>query len=475
MSETNLNEIDPATLDSNYSPFPAFLEWKTTLDEERWDEVRAELAATRERLSEDALKAAVDFTLRTAAIDTGAIEGLYDVDRGFTFSVAMQAVTWDTETEERGADIQRLFEAQLTAYELVLNVVTRKTPVSEAWLRTLHKEICEPQDTYRVRTSVGWQDQPLPKGQYKKLPNHVIAPDGTSFSYAPVAMTAEEMKRLTTELRSEAFEAAHPVVQAAYSHYALARVHPFADGNGRVARALSSLYLLRAVSVPLIVFADQKDSYFASLSRADHGDYDDFSTLIFERAVDAMLIQIERLKAWRFPEVDKSTEALGALFDAYHGLRHSELDDAAYRFAEVALGEFKSQLSDARFPAEVSYSIDIHKQNYSSSQQLEGYHSPTKSDGRRILLKFNSQAPAHAQVGTDFFLYVSKNEREEAELMLSSPHGYDSFGARVESVYPKQSHAFDMRLKFWIDGIIRQMVNSLQEKAQETLRSSGYS
>lgn len=167
MPETNKTDIDPATLDRNYSPFPGFLDWKATLDEERWEEVQADLEAIRERLGEDAFNAAVDFTLRTAAIDTGAIEGLYEVDRGFTFSVAMQAVAWDAETEARGADIQRLFEAQLVAYELVLNVVTKKMPVSEAWLRTLHKEISAPQETYQVRTSIGWQDQPLPKGEYK--------------------------------------------------------------------------------------------------------------------------------------------------------------------------------------------------------------------------------------------------------------------------------------------------------------------
>lgn len=55
-----------------------------------------------------------------------------------------------------------------------------------------------------------------------------------------------------------AFASSHPVVQAAYVHHALAAVHPFAEGNGRVARALASVFLYRGVDVPLVVFSDQQ-------------------------------------------------------------------------------------------------------------------------------------------------------------------------------------------------------------------------
>lgn len=46
-------------------------------------------------------------------------------------------------------------------------------------------------------------------------------------------------------LNSQSGREVHPVLRAAVAHYELARIHPFADGNGRVARAFALLVLLR--------------------------------------------------------------------------------------------------------------------------------------------------------------------------------------------------------------------------------------
>jgi Fic family protein len=146
--------------------------------------------------------------------------------------------------------VKSLFEAQLHAYDYVLDLATKAEPISEAAIRALHSEVCRAQSTYRVVTGIGPQEQALPKGQYKILPNHVRTRKGTDHSYAPVDVTPAEMARLVAELRSDAFLGAHPVVQAAYAHYCLAVVHPFADGNGRVARALASAFTYRAISMP---------------------------------------------------------------------------------------------------------------------------------------------------------------------------------------------------------------------------------
>ena len=45
----------------------------------------------------------------------------------------------------------------------------------------------------------------------------------------------------------------HPAVQAAYAHYALTAIHPFADGNGRLARTVASVFLMRSAGVPLFL------------------------------------------------------------------------------------------------------------------------------------------------------------------------------------------------------------------------------
>ncbi|MBI3648097.1 MAG: Fic family protein [Actinobacteria bacterium] len=167
------------------------------------------------------------------------------MDRGFTYTIAAEEAAWEATLDEKGPDARALIEAQLGAYELVLDVATTASDLTEAWIRRLHEELCRPQDTYEARTPQGPSRITLPKGEYKKYPNHVLQPDGTEHAYAPVNDTASEMTRLVQELRSPAFTAAHPVLQAAYAHYFLVAVHPFADGNGRVARAMASVYTYR--------------------------------------------------------------------------------------------------------------------------------------------------------------------------------------------------------------------------------------
>ena len=48
-------------------------------------------------------------------------------------------------------------------------------------------------------------------------------------------------------------------------HYALTAIHPFADGNGRLARVVASMFLIRSAGVPLLVFADQWPAYYQAL------------------------------------------------------------------------------------------------------------------------------------------------------------------------------------------------------------------
>lgn len=52
-----------------------------------------------------------------------------------------------------------------------------------------------------------------------------------------------QIKGLLEFINANDKEDVHPVLKSAISHYELVRIHPFTDGNGRVARALSALIL----------------------------------------------------------------------------------------------------------------------------------------------------------------------------------------------------------------------------------------
>src|SRR5215211_5679278 len=86
----------PESADSLYRGFPDFTGWGPLQPEDAdlWSRFAASLEERRKAATPEALKASVDVAIRAAALDTGAIEGLYTVDRGFTMTVAVQGLAW---------------------------------------------------------------------------------------------------------------------------------------------------------------------------------------------------------------------------------------------------------------------------------------------------------------------------------------------------------------------------------------------
>ncbi|MEL7146880.1 MAG: Fic family protein, partial [Bacteroidota bacterium] len=67
-------------------------------------------------------------------------------------------------------------------------------------------------------------------------------------------------------------ELMHPVQLAAEFHYRFVCIHPFDDGNGRVARLAMNYILLRNGYPPVIIKSDDKERYLTALQKADVGD-----------------------------------------------------------------------------------------------------------------------------------------------------------------------------------------------------------
>ncbi|ANB01982.1 hypothetical protein ECTOBSL9_1235 [Ectothiorhodospira sp. BSL-9] len=82
-------------------------------------------------------------------------------------------------------------------------------------------------------------------------------------------------------------------IRAAILHAWLSHIHPFIDGNGRTARAITNLELVRSGYPPVIIKKKEKDRYIEALSESDDGgDIRSFLELIFER-LDGALIGLE--------------------------------------------------------------------------------------------------------------------------------------------------------------------------------------
>ena len=108
------------------------------------------------------------------------------------------------------------------------------------------------------------------RGKWKTWPNNPTRPDGCIHEYCPPLQVASEMDRLVTMYNSH--QSVPPEINAAWLHHRFTQIHPFQDGNGRVARALATIVFLQAGWFPLVINRDQRSDYITALEAADCGD-----------------------------------------------------------------------------------------------------------------------------------------------------------------------------------------------------------
>jgi len=80
----------------------------------------------------------------------------------------------------------------------------------------------------------------------------------------------------------------HPVETAAFLHHGFVQIHPFIDGNGRVARLLTNLYLIAQGYPPIVLKFGDRGKYYRYLKSADAGKLEGFANFI-AKAVDESL------------------------------------------------------------------------------------------------------------------------------------------------------------------------------------------
>lgn len=467
--------VDVRLLDSQYQPFPSFPDWEraVSVDHSLWRTYVDRLEQAKGGATPEQVERAVGIAVRSAAVETGAIEGLYEVSRGFTYTVATEAVVWQAVEAADSADIQGHFAAQLEAYELVLDAATQTYPVTQAFTRRVHEVVCGNQDTYLAQTPQGPQRQQLRRGEYKTLPNHVIQPDGSTHSYAPVADTEPEMARLVAELETDQFRVADPVVQASYVHYCLVAIHPFADGNGRVARALGSIYLYRAASIPLVVFSDQQPVYFDTLANADRGDFQPCVNFVFNRSLDAIELVIDHVTAARVPAVDETIADLTRLLTGAGGLLHQDIDAVAHRLSSTLQQALAERINDLSLPAGVTIALSAGTTPEAPSPPPQGYRKILAQGHRIVVLNFVSSPPAQARTDYTVDVVVAIDPNESATFLLRHVDHRD-FPVRLADVHPAETGLLRIRLATLAETIIAEGLASIRGGALDSLSSAGY-
>lgn len=478
MAEDGGNEgLDVAfgNADAAYRPFPSFEQFMAGVHVDE-----AVLSYYTSQLEMDRLHTSFDVGLRTiiraAAFDTGAVEDLYTTDRGTTFTIARMGARWEDAVEKSGDLAAEIFAAQLGVYER-LREWDGEEPITEAFIRDLHASLCAPQTTYSATLPDGTRvARPLSHGAYKVEPNHVMQADGGLHSYAPVAVTPHEIRRLVDETRSVAFIEADFVAQAAYVHYAVTVVHPFEDGNGRVSRALASVFTYRGIGMPLVLLRADRTRYLDALEAADQGDFSEFIGLMLRLVVDgSMMVHDELGRPSDVERPDSVARRLSDLLAA--GAAHDRLEQRA--------GDLTAMINNVAdevvrsFGLQDPIRVSVVATNERSQGAIEGYRGPrAPQTARRVTVSYSSPAPADATVRVFFEVLIANQLSHPAPyLVRCTIAGVQDFQVTaIEAAAPAfDTPSLHWRLENWIRPALATGLADFERKVIEKLDAKGLS
>lgn len=163
------------------------------------------------------------------------------------------------------------------AYDYLYEL-NREEPITEEIICNIHRLFYQQIDADKA-------------GEFRKVPVFI---SGSRYAVAPVSEISKRMRQLVQWYNNNENKL-HPVILAAELHKRFVFIHPFIDGNGRVARLLMNLSLMRNDYNIAIIPAVTRAEYIEVLEKA-HDDDEVFTSFIADRI---MMTQLEILRLFR--------------------------------------------------------------------------------------------------------------------------------------------------------------------------------
>lgn len=287
---------------SIWSPIEFDVKWNNVKTEKfdnifpSWEKRRVELNKYPEQYERflDQLK-------RKQAIDTGVIERMYDLKKGITETFIKEGFV-DSYLQHGDTDIapsllMDYLKDNFDAIDFIFDFVKNDRQLSVGYIKELHGLITQHQDTTDAIDQFGKHVKvPMLKGEFKQLPNNPMR-DGTVYNYCPPEQVNSEMDRLVKIFNDE-LNSSHVLVKAAFLHHAFVQIHPFQDGNGRIARLLASFVLIKEGLFPLSIDRDERTKYIDALESADTHEYQPLIDVFASNQISS----IERALNWKTVE-----------------------------------------------------------------------------------------------------------------------------------------------------------------------------
>ncbi len=268
---------------------------------ERVDALRAELDAMRP-LDPERVRAAMQRLRIEWTFHSNKLEG-NSLTYGETRALLMRNAAAGGKSFRDHLDIKGHREA----VRFLEEVVQRGDALTLGLVREMHKVLLVEPYKIPAETPEGLPTtKTVVPGEFKTLPNNVLTETGEKHYYARPEEVQALMQDLIDQVRDgwpEVEEGAvHPVLFASDVHHRFAEIHPFDDGNGRMARLLMNLVLMRAGYPPAVLRQENRPAYYGALAAADGGDLEPFVRFVADELAATMELYLRALRGEPDPD-----------------------------------------------------------------------------------------------------------------------------------------------------------------------------
>ena len=156
------------------------------------------------------------------------------------------------------------------AVKVIEDAVKRDEAITEVFIRNLHKILLKEPYLAEAITPDGKRvSRLITIGEYKTVPNNVETRTGEIYYFTEPYLVKPAMSDLIDWYRVQEENGEHPIVTAATFHYRFVRIHPFDDGNGRMARLLMNMTLIKHGYTVALIPLENRGQYLGHLEAAD--------------------------------------------------------------------------------------------------------------------------------------------------------------------------------------------------------------
>jgi Fic family protein len=222
------------------------------------------------------------------------------------------------------AELKKLYDVQFTYNSNAIEGNTLTQSETELVLSTgitiggktlqEHLEVIGHKDAIDYIETLAQQDSPIGEWEIKQIHNLIIraiSPEeagkyrqldvkaaGTNYLYPAHYLLPQLMTEFIDWLNAKQAQTLHPIEYATNAHFRFVSIHPFRDGNGRTARLLMNLLLLRG-GYPIVIISNSvRNDYINAVAygQQNQDDINQLLTLILD-ATKSSLIETLRLLA----------------------------------------------------------------------------------------------------------------------------------------------------------------------------------